>query len=221
MVFLKLKRKNGFRQFGPNAITGTKNPHLAGFPAKMWAPVPWMLEASILLELILGKYIEAGVIGALVIFNALMSTLQENRAQNALALLRKRLTVTARVLRDGSWQMIPSAELVPGDVVYLRMGDLVPADLSLISGQVLLDQSTLTGESLPVDAEKDAISLRRNDGPARRSDRKSDSQPESTPDLAKPPNWFGWRKPPVNWKELFFRLPKIWSFWMQSWLLWS
>lgn len=144
-------------QFGPNALPEQKIRLWLVFIRKMWAPVPWMLEACILLELILGKNIEAGVISVLVIFNALMSTLQENRAQNALALLRKRLTVTARVLRDGNWQMIPGSELVPGDVVYLRLGDLVPADLSLISGQILLDQSTLTGESLPVEAEKDAV----------------------------------------------------------------
>jgi H+-transporting ATPase len=144
------------QEFGLNAIPEQKTHTWLVFLQKMWAPVPWMLEASIILELILGKYVEAGIIGALVIFNALMSTLQESRAQNALALLKKRLTVTARVLRDGEWQMIPSAELVPGDIVYLRMGDLVPADLGLISGQVQLDQSSLTGESLPVDAEKGA-----------------------------------------------------------------
>ena len=152
----QVEAQNRLQQFGPNVIPEQKTRTWLVFIHKMWAPVPWMLEASVLLELILGKYIEAGVIGALVIFNALMSTLQENRAQNALALLRKRLTVTARALRDGNWQMIPSSELVPDDIVYLRMGDLVPADLSLISGQVQLDQSTLTGESLPVDAEKDS-----------------------------------------------------------------
>lgn len=145
-----------FQEYRPNAIPEQKTRTWLVFLHKMWAPVPWMLEASILLELILGKTVEAGVIGALVVFNALMSTLQESRAQNALALLRKRLTVNARVLRDGSWQTIPSAEVVPGDVVYLRMGDLVPADMSLISGQLQIDQSTLTGESLPVDSEKDA-----------------------------------------------------------------
>jgi H+-transporting ATPase len=144
------------QKFGPNAIPEQKTRIWLVFLHKMWAPVPWMLEASILLELILGKYYEAGVIGALVVFNAIMSTLQESRAQNALALLRKRLTVNARVLRDGSWRTIPSVELVPGDVVYLRMGDLIPADISLISGQIQLDQSTLTGESLPVEAENGA-----------------------------------------------------------------
>jgi H+-transporting ATPase len=144
------------QEYGPNAIPEQRTHTWWVFLHKMWAPVPWMLEASILLELILGKYIEAGVIGALVLFNALMSTIQESRAQNALALLRKRLTVNARVLRDGTWQTLPNFDLVPGDVVYLRMGDLVPADLSLVSGQIQLDQSTLTGESLPIDAEQGA-----------------------------------------------------------------
>jgi len=143
-------------KYGPNTLPEQKTHLWLVFLHKMWAPVPWMLETAILLELILGKYIEAGVIGALVVFNALMSVLQENNAQNALALLKKRLTVSARVLRDGHWQIIPGPELVPEDIVHLRMGDLVPADLSLLSGQVLLDQSSLTGESLPVEAVKDA-----------------------------------------------------------------
>jgi H+-transporting ATPase len=141
-------------QFGPNAIPEQKVRLWLVFLRKMWAPVPWMLEATVVLELVLGKGIEAGIIGALIIFNAVMSTLQENRAQNALALLRKRLTVTSRVLRDGKWQMLPGSELVPGDIIYLRMGDLVPADVELISGQISLDQSSLTGESMPIDAEK-------------------------------------------------------------------
>jgi H+-transporting ATPase len=145
------------KEYGLNAIPEQKTRIWQVFLLKMWAPVPWMLEISILLEIILGKYIEGGVIGALVVFNALMSTLQESRAQNALSMLRKRLTVTSRVIRDNKWQTIPGSDLVPGDVVYLRMGDVVPADLSLISGQVQMDQSTLTGESLPVDAEKDTL----------------------------------------------------------------
>jgi H+-transporting ATPase len=142
------------KKFGPNAIPEEKPRPWLTFLRKMWAPVPWMLEMSIVLELILGKTVEAGIIGALVVFNALMSTLQENKAQNALALLRKRLTVTSRVLRDGKWQMQSSANLVPGDVIYLRLGDLVPADVLIDDGNLLIDQSTLTGESLPLEIEK-------------------------------------------------------------------
>jgi H+-transporting ATPase len=147
--------KRRLEKFGPNAIPEEHPKRWLIFLKKMWAPVPWMLETSIVLELILGKTIEALIIGLLVIFNAFISTLQESRAQSALALLRKRLTVTSRVLRDGKWSSIPSSELVPDDVVYLRMGDLVPADIHLLSGQIQVDRSTLTGESLPVDAGTD------------------------------------------------------------------
>jgi H+-transporting ATPase len=143
------------QQYGPNSLPEEKRRSLLVFLKKLWAPVPWMLEISVVLELILGKYVEALIIGFLILFNAIMSTLQENRAQNALELLKKRLTVNARVFRDGHWQMIPGTELVPEDTLYLRMGDMVPADVQLVSGQLSLDQSALTGESLPTEAGKD------------------------------------------------------------------
>jgi H+-transporting ATPase len=111
-----------------------------------------MLEITIILELLLGHYTEAGIIGILLVVNAILSFVQEGRAQSALSLLRERLTIQARVLRDDHWQLRPARELVPGDVVHLRMGDLVPADLYIQSGQVLVDQSALTGESVPVEA---------------------------------------------------------------------
>lgn len=152
----QVEAEKRLKEFGPNALPEQKARLWLVFIKKLWAPIPWMLEVSVILELVLGKFIEAGVIGALVLFNAVMSTFQENRAQNALALLKKRLTVTSRAMRDGSWKMIPSTELVPGDMVYLRMGDLVPADLKVTSGTISIDQSSLTGESLPVEAEKDA-----------------------------------------------------------------
>ena len=119
---------------------------------KLWAPVPWMLEVTIALELGLGKSLEAIVVAVLLLFNALISWVQENRAQEALSLLRKRLNVVARVLRDGTWQRRPAQELVPGDVVHLRVGDVVPADVALDDGLLEVDQSALTGESLPVEA---------------------------------------------------------------------
>ncbi len=145
------------QQYGPNTLPEQKTRLWLVFLKKMWGPVPWMLEASVILELILGKYIEAGIIGALILFNAGMSTLQEGKAQNALALLKNRLTVYARVVRDKTWQLLPSADLVPGDVIYLRMGDLVPADGKVISGQISLDQSSLTGESMAVEAAENAM----------------------------------------------------------------
>ncbi len=110
-----------------------------------------MLEATVALELILGKRAEAVILGALLIFNGFLSLLQERKAANALALLRKSLPVRTRVKRDGEWQVIDSHEIVVGDAIYLRMGDIVPADARITEGQISVDQSTLTGESQPVD----------------------------------------------------------------------
>ena len=139
-------------QYGPNAVAEAKPRPLLALLGKFWAPVPWMLEATIALEFAMGKPVEAGVIGALLVFNALMSLTQEGRARGALELLRKRLQVNARVMRDGRWGQMPAEELVPGDLVYLRMGDLAPADIAILDGELLIDQSMLTGESLPVEA---------------------------------------------------------------------
>ena len=139
------------RQVGPNEVAeARRHPGLA-FLSKFWAPVPWMLEAAIALQLFLDKFDEAVIIALLLVFNAAVSFIHENRANQALALLRRRLTVRARVRRDGRWQQIPARELVPEDVVHLRLGDLVPADIRLFDGALLLDQSALTGESLPVE----------------------------------------------------------------------
>ena len=119
---------------------------------KFWAPVPWMLEAAIVLELVLGKYVEAAIIAALLVFNAALGLFQESRAQATLAALKSRLALNASVRRDGAWKTMPAAELVPGDVVKLSLGAVVAADVQLTAGEVLLDQSMLTGESVPIEA---------------------------------------------------------------------
>ena len=119
---------------------------------KFWAPVPWMLEAAIVLELALGKYVEAAIIAGLLVFNAALGLFQESRAQATLAALKSRLALNASVRRDGAWKTVPAAELVPGDVVKLSLGAVVAADVHLTGGEVLLDQSMLTGESVPIEA---------------------------------------------------------------------
>jgi H+-transporting ATPase len=144
-------------EYGPNAVEEPKSHPWRRFFGKFWAPVPWMLEVTILLEILLKKGAEAIIIGVLLFFNAALSFFQEKKAGQALEMLRQRLSVQARVLRDGRWQLLPSQSLVPGDIVHVRMGDLVPADLRLSEGQVLLDQSTLTGESVPVEASAGGI----------------------------------------------------------------
>ena len=112
-----------------------------------------MLEATVVLELVLHKRAEALILAILLLFNGFLSLLQERKAANALALLRKSLPVRARVMRDGAWQIIDSQEIVVGDAIYLRMGDIVPADARIATGQISVDQSTLTGESQAVDLE--------------------------------------------------------------------
>jgi H+-transporting ATPase len=139
------------KQYGPNAAAEERSHPVVAFLGKFWAPVPWMLELTVVLELALGRHGEAVVIGVLLLFNALLAFVQENRAQTALSLLRQRLSVQARALRDGRWRLVPAKDLVPDDVIHVRMGDLAPADIRVLSGQVLLDQSALTGESVPVD----------------------------------------------------------------------
>ncbi len=119
---------------------------------KFWAPVPWMLEAAIVLELALGKYVEAAIIAALLVFNAALGLFQESRAQATLAALKSRLALNASVRRDGVWKIVPAVELVPGDVVKLSLGAVVAAHARLTGGEVLLDQSMLTGESVPIEA---------------------------------------------------------------------
>jgi len=139
-------------KFGPNAMPDTAVHPLRMAIEKFWAPVPWMLEASIVLELALGKYVEAAIIAGLLVFNAALGLFQESRAQATLAALKSRLALSASVRRDDGWKTIPAAQIVPGDVVKLSLGGVVAADVHIASGEVLLDQSMLTGESVPIEA---------------------------------------------------------------------
>jgi H+-transporting ATPase len=137
---------------GPNAIVDVARHPVQRALGKFWAPIPWMLEAAILLQLGLGDYLEAGIVAFLLIFNAALGFVQEGRAQATLDALKSRLALLASVRRDGHWTTVPAATLVPGDLVKLSLGSVVAADVRLISGSTLLDQSMLTGESLPIEA---------------------------------------------------------------------
>ena len=140
-------------EFGPNTVAEAATPPWRVFAEKFWAPIPWMLEAAVLLELGLGARIEAAVIAGLLAFNAILGFFRESRATAALAALKQRLAPTAEVCRDGVWQRHPAADLVPGDLIRLPLGAVVPADARLVSGSLLVDQSMLTGELVPADAE--------------------------------------------------------------------
>jgi H+-transporting ATPase len=146
--------KSQLEKFGPNAMPDTAPHPLRSALAKFWAPVPWMLEAAIILEVVLGKYVESSIIFGLLSFNAVLGFLQEGRAQTTLAALKSRLALNASVKRDNVWKTIPATELVVGDIIKLSLGAVVAADVDLIDGSVLLDQSMLTGESVPIEAGK-------------------------------------------------------------------
>jgi len=133
---------------GPNAIPEAHQSKLSLLLSKLWGPVPWLLEAAIVLELVLGNDVQALVIAVLVALDAVLAFREEGGAEEALALFRQRLRVEARVLRSGTWRAVSAETLVAGDVVHVRQGDLVPADLELSSGEIALDTSALTGESL-------------------------------------------------------------------------
>jgi H+-transporting ATPase len=137
---------------GSNAIADVSQHPVQRALGKLWAPVPWMLEAAILLQLFLGDYVEAGVVAILLIANATIGFFQEGRAQATLDALKSRLALVAVVQRDGVWITIPAATLVAGDLVKLSLGSVVAADVRLLDGSILVDQSMLTGESLPVEA---------------------------------------------------------------------
>jgi H+-transporting ATPase len=139
-------------KFGPNAVPDTALHPLRRALTQLWAPVPWMLEAAVVLEIVLGKYIEAGVIAVLLAFNAALGFLQEGRAQATLDALKSRLALNASVRRDNTWATVPASGLVPGDIVKMSLGAVVAADVRLTEGEILLDQSMLTGESVPIEA---------------------------------------------------------------------
>ena len=142
-------------RIGPNAVIEPRVSPLVAVARRFWEPVPWMLEAAIVLQLAIGERFEAAIIALLLVFNVALGVLQEGRANAALAALKSKLALRAYARRDGVWTEIAAAALVPGDVVRLALGGVVPADARLLEGSVLLDQSMLTGESVPVEAGPD------------------------------------------------------------------
>jgi magnesium-transporting ATPase (P-type) len=140
------------KEHGYNEVAVQKGHPVLAFLAKFWGLSAWMLELIMVLSLVLRKYSDLAVVSALLVVNAILSFAQERRAAGVVETLRRRLQVSARVRRDSSWQVIPARELVPGDIVRVRPGDIIPADVKLLSGALGVDQSALTGESR--DAEK-------------------------------------------------------------------
>lgn len=139
-------------EYGSNEIAEKRANPIVKFLAYFWGPIPWMIEAAAILSAVLGRWDDFAIIFLLLLMNGVVGFWQENKADRAIELLKKRLAPTARVRRDGKWIDLPSRELVPGDVVRVRMGEIVPADVKLFEGDYLqVDESALTGESLPVE----------------------------------------------------------------------
>jgi len=139
-------------RFGPNALDETHESLLSRLFGYFWGPIPWLIELAAILSLVLRDWADFAVIFTMLLVNAGVGFFEENKAGNAIAQLKNRLAPTARVRRDGRWQEIEARDLVPGDLVRLEIGNIVPADLRLTKGDYLsVDEAALTGESLPVD----------------------------------------------------------------------
>ena len=141
------------KEHGYNEVAEQKRYLVLEFLAKFWGLSAWMFELIMVLSIIQQKFANLAVVGALLVVNAVVSTAQERRAAGVVETLRRRVRVSARRARDASWQVIAARDLVPGDIVRVRPGDIIPADVKLLTGALSVDQSALTGES--VDAQKE------------------------------------------------------------------
>ncbi len=134
--------------YGPNEIEEKKTNMLLKFLSYFWGPIPWMIEVAVILSAVVGHWPDFFIILLLLVANAVVGFWEEREAGNAIAALKSQLAIKARVIRDGKWLNPAARELVPGDVIRLRLGDIVPADARLLPGDpVEVDQSALTGEN--------------------------------------------------------------------------
>jgi H+-transporting ATPase len=145
------------QKFGFNEVAEKRGNPLLAFLSRYWGPMPWLLELAIVLSSVLKHYLEAAIIFVLLTVNTVIGYIQSRGSQRALETLKKRLAIKASVLRDGKWAAREARAIVPGDIISVGLGDIIPADAKLISGALSVDQSILTGESLPVDAQASAV----------------------------------------------------------------
>lgn len=150
--------ENRLKQYGFNELEEKKINPLKKFLSYFWGPIPWMIEIAAGISAVIQKWEDFVIISLLLILNGVVGFWQEYKADNAIELLKQKMALNAKVLRGGQWAQILARELVPGDVVHIRSGDIVPADLKLLEGEYLqVDESALTGESLPVEKNSDGI----------------------------------------------------------------
>ncbi len=143
--------KARLKQFGANEVNAIEESTWHSIFRRFWGPIPWMIEIAAVLSLLVQKWEDFAIVTIMLFVNAFLDFFQEHRAHNALKSLKQQITLEVSVLRDGAYIQISSSELVPGDIVLLRIGDIIPADVQLLDGEYLaIDESSLTGESLPV-----------------------------------------------------------------------
>ncbi|BAI61336.1 putative plasma-membrane proton-efflux P-type ATPase [Methanocella paludicola SANAE] len=147
-----MEAERRLQAYGPNQIIEKKKNPIIKFLLNFWGPIQWMIEAAAIISLVIGRLEDFAIIVTLLLINVLVKFFQENKASNAIELLKRKLSPSARVKRDGKWLEVNARELVPGDVIRIRLGDIIPADVKLIEGRYMeVDQAVLTGESLPVE----------------------------------------------------------------------
>ncbi|MGA8528496.1 MAG: plasma-membrane proton-efflux P-type ATPase [Acidobacteriaceae bacterium] len=147
----KTEAQSRLIKYGPNAIAEKKTNAFLKLLSYFWGPIPWMIEVAVVLSGVVRHWMDFGIILFLLLSNAVVGFWEEHQAGNAIAALKARLAINARAKRDGKWTTPKASELVPGDVIRLRLGDIIPADARLLDGDSIeVDQSALTGESLPV-----------------------------------------------------------------------
>jgi H+-transporting ATPase len=141
------------KKYGPNSIEEKEESWIHRLFKRFWGPIPWMIEVAAILSALVQRWEDFAIIMTLLLVNAIVDFYQESKALNAIAVLKKKLARQALVLRDGKWQNIDAKEIVPGDIIKVKIGDIVPADARLLGDGdfLLVDQAALTGESLPVD----------------------------------------------------------------------
>jgi H+-transporting ATPase len=143
--------------FGKNEITEKRKNPILEFLGRYWGPMPWLLELAMGLSFGLNHDIEGIIIFALLTVNAVIGFMHSRGSQKAVELLKQRLAIKAKVLRNGNWLTVESGQIVPGDVIVVKLGDIIPADAKIISGHVSIDESALTGESLPTEKQDSAV----------------------------------------------------------------
>ncbi len=147
------------KEYGFNEVEEKKKSSLVAFFSWFWGPIPWFLEAAVLICIIIGDWLDGIMLAALLLSNVIIGFYNEHGSQKSLEILKQKLTIKTKVMRDGKWVTKESRELFPGDLILIGLGDVVPADAKIISGDISADQAAITGESMPVNLKKSDVAL--------------------------------------------------------------